>query len=536
MILARRVAATPGRTALVDAADGRRWSYRDLATAVDRVADRLRRCLDTGAGGSGATERPSDSPGDRPVRVGTLFEPAPAFVVTYHAVQQLGWTVVGLDPRLPADALGERVERAGVDLLACGDGPDTPPVDPPTLDVSPLVGADEGEMPAGGVGDRRGLSDAAGARPRAVTADDHLSAVATGAGLPGTADDPRSPDETDDGGTAAVLFTSGTTGEPKAVRLTRANLSASAVAAAFRLGISPGDRWLCCLPVHHVGGLAPVVRAALYGTTLVVRRGFDTEGVARALDTHGITGVSLVPTQLRRLLDAGASLASLETVLVGGAPTPRSLLSRALDAGVPVCPTYGLTEAASQVATARPAEARASPGTVGRPLYGVAVTVLADGEPAAAGERGELVVDGPTVSPGYLDPAATEAATGEWGLHTGDVGYRDEDGRLWVLGRRDDLVLTGGELVVPREVAETIRSHPDVTDAAVVGIEDPEWGQRVAALVAGSVDRETVRAHCRGELPGYKRPKTVVLVDGLPRTASGTVDREAVRERLRAAA
>lgn len=529
-VLARRVGATPDRTALVDAADGRRWRYRDLAVAVDRVADRLRRCLDA----VDEVDRPVSSPGDqgvpsaggRQVRVGALFEPTPAFVVTYHAVQQLGWTLVGLDPRLPADALGERIDRAGVDLLAHGDGPTPPTVDIPALDVSPLVGVN-GESRAdttGGADDRRDVSDtAADDRPSAVAASRQQS--------PETADDPGSTDER----VAVVLFTSGTTGEPKGVRLTRANLSASAVASAFRLGISPDDRWLCCLPVHHMGGLAPVVRTALYGTTLVVRRGFDTDGVVEAIGAHGVTGVSLVPTQLRRLLDAGAPLAALETVLVGGAPMPRPLLSRALDAGVSVCPTYGLTEAASQVATARPATARAHPGTVGRPLYGVEVTVLADGEPAGPGERGELAVDGPTVSPGYLDPAATEAATGEWGLHTGDVGYRDEDGRLWVLGRRDELVLTGGELVAPREVAETIRSHPAVTDAAVVGLDDPEWGTRLAALVAGTADRETVTAHCRSELPGFKRPKTLVLADSLPRTVSGTVDREAVRERLRAA-
>ena len=498
-VLARRAAATPDRTALVDAADGRRWRYRDLDGAVERAAARLQRRASE-ADTQGSTGSP---------RVGTLFEPTPAFVVTFHAVQRLGWTVVGLDTRLPDTELDTRVEQADTDLLVYGDSPE-PSVGRPAVDVSELV-----DLSGEGSGDRR-------------QAFEHQAPPVSGGST--------------DRAEAVILFTSGTTGAPKAVRLTRGNLRASAVASAFRLGVSPGDRWLCCLPVHHMGGLAPVLRTAIHGTALVVQRGFDAGGTARALGTHDITGVSLVPTQLRRLLDADAPLSALETVLVGGAPTPRSLLSRALDAGVPVYPTYGLTEAASQVATARPSTAQAHPETVGQPLYGVEVTVLADGEPADPGQRGELVVDGPTVSPGYLDPAATEAATSGWGLHTDDVGYRDEDGRLWVLGRRDDLLLTGGELVAPHEVAGTLCSHPDIADAAVVGLEDPEWGQRLAALVvpagdidAPAIDPAAVDEYCRAHLPGYKRPKTVVLADSLPRTVSGTVDRKAVRERLRAA-
>jgi O-succinylbenzoic acid--CoA ligase len=238
------------------------------------------------------------------------------------------------------------------------------------------------------------------------------------------------------------------------------------------------------------------------------------------------------------LLDAGAPLAELSAVLVGGAPTPERLLDRALAAGVPVHPTYGLTEAASQVATARPAGARDHPRSVGQPLYGVRVTVVADGSPVETGERGEIVIAGPTVTPGYLDAGVTETAIGEWGVHTGDVGVREETGRLRVLGRRDEMVLTGGELVAPREVVETLRSHPVVADATVVGLPDEEWGERVAALVVpegDTPDVETIRTHCRDSLPGYKCPKTVAFADALPRTVSGTVDREVVRARLRSA-
>ncbi|ERH09397.1 MAG: acyl-CoA synthetases (AMP-forming)/AMP-acid ligases II [halophilic archaeon J07HX64] len=514
-VLARRVAATPDRTALVDARDSRRWSYRHLDALVDRAAERLR-------------ER-APAVG----RVGTLFTPGPAFVATFHAAQRLGSTVVGLDTRLGGADLSAHVRRAGVDCLVSGPQTTVPgSVETPVVVVpEPPAGDDiPGETNQTANSGQPVERNIAGGTDQTVNSGQPVEGVAG----PGP-DDPAE--------TAVVLFTSGTTGRPKGVRLTAGNLHASAVASAFRLGVSPGDRWLCCLPVNHVGGLAPVLRTAMYGTTLVVQRGFDAERTGGALAAHGVTGVSLVPTQLRRLLDVGAPLSELSAVLVGGAPTPERLLDRALAADVPVHPTYGLTETASQVATARPAGARDHPASVGQPLYGVRVTVVADGSPVETGERGEIVVAGPTVTPGYLDSETTGAAIGEWGLHTGDVGVRDGAGRLRVLGRRDEMVLTGGELVAPREVVETLRSHPAVADAAVVGLPDEEWGERVAALVVpengdeddGTLDVGTVRAHCRDSLPGYKRPKTVALVDTLPRTVSGTVDREAVRARLRSA-
>jgi O-succinylbenzoic acid--CoA ligase len=253
-----------------------------------------------------------------------------------------------------------------------------------------------------------------------------------------------------------------------------------------------------------------------------------------------VTGVSLVPTMLRRLLDAGwRPPERLRFVLLGGAPTPEDLVARCERLGVPVHPTYGMTETASQVATATPEQAFEHGDTVGQPLVFTDVTVVDEGEPCDPGEHGELVVDGPTVTPGYLDDDRTAAAFGDAGLHTGDVGYRDADGRLWVLGRLDDTVVTGGENVHPGEVADAVREHPAVADAAVVGLADDEWGERVAALVvpdeavAADLDVDLVEARCRERLAPFKVPKTWGVADALPRTASGTVDREAVRERLR---
>jgi O-succinylbenzoic acid--CoA ligase len=239
---------------------------------------------------------------------------------------------------------------------------------------------------------------------------------------------------------------------------------------------------------------------------------------------------------LQRLLEDGWSPPEhLDTVLLGGAPASESLLERAIEQGVPVSPTYGTTETASQIATARPEQVAAHRGTVGQPLVNTTVRILeGDGDGLAApGETGELVVSGPTVTPGYLDEQRTNEAFGEYGLYTGDLGYRDEDGRLWVVGRVDDRIVSGGENVDPETVASAIREHPGAADATVVGLPDEEWGEVVAALVVGDIDADAVRAHCRERLADFEVPKHIVVTDTLPRTPSGTVDREAVRDRLR---
>jgi O-succinylbenzoic acid--CoA ligase len=264
-------------------------------------------------------------------------------------------------------------------------------------------------------------------------------------------------------------------------------------------------------------------------------RGFDADAARDAL--VDATCVSLVPTMLRRLLDSGAAhaLAALRFVLLGGAPARPDLVGTCAEHGIPVCPTYGMTETASQVATARPAEAYADPDTVGAPLLPTELTVVGDSGPVPEGEAGEIVVRGPTVTPGYYGrPEATRAAFGSHGLHTGDVG-RIEDGRLYVLNRRSDRIVTGGENVDPGTVAAAVRDHPGVADAAVVGVPDEEWGEAVAALVVPDgdpPDPEALQSFLRDRLAGFEVPRRVAFAGSLPRTASGTVDREAVRERF----
>jgi O-succinylbenzoic acid--CoA ligase len=304
-------------------------------------------------------------------------------------------------------------------------------------------------------------------------------------------------------GTLAVLHTSGTTGEPRAVCLTRAHFEASASAGAAVLPVEPDDRWLCCLPVHHVAGLSIFTRCGIFGAT-VVAEPFEPTAIKGVMEAGEVTIASLVPTMLLRLRDAGLEGApNMRGILLGGGPIPAELLEWAVEVGLPVMPTYGMTETCSQIATAAPGERLA------RPLPGVELRIADDGE---------ILVRGPMV-----------AADG-W-LHTGDRGRLSDDGQLEVHGRMDDLIVTGGENVAAREVEEAIRSHAGVTDAAVLGIEDPEWGRAIWAFVAGDVAEEDVVGHCRGLLPGFKVPKHVVVLEALPRTSSGKVERAPLESR-----
>ncbi|WP_240452091.1 o-succinylbenzoate--CoA ligase [Halostella salina] len=492
--MTRQAESAPDTTAVVVHGSGESRTYAELDRAVDETAGRLA-ALGVGAGD----------------HIGVLMDSRLAFVRLIHATARLGATLVPLNVRLTTAELDAQVDRVDLDLLVAERDTELTAID--AAGETPVASVDAPPDAAAVTDDR--LAALADVDPDAV------DPVARGL------DDP-----------ACILSTSGTGGRPKPVVLTVGNLLANAAGSAFRLGVVPDDRWFDPLPMYHMGGLAPVVRSATYGTTVVVQREFDAAATADAIAERGATAVSLVPTMLRRMLDEREGLAdSLRFVLLGGAPAPDALIERCADLGVPVCPTYGMTEAASQIATATPTEAVDHVGTVGRPLSMTEVTVVDDtGEPCPPGEPGELVVSGPTVTPGYYDdPETTAEAFCERGLRTGDVGYRDEDGRLWMHSRREDRIVTGGENVDPREVAGAIRDHPAVEDVAVVGLDDPEWGERVAALVVGDLSKRAVREFCAGRLAGFKHPKTVAFADEIPRTASGTVDRAAVRERLREA-
>jgi O-succinylbenzoic acid--CoA ligase len=326
------------------------------------------------------------------------------------------------------------------------------------------------------------------ARNAVVVVDEGLS----GAPLTDTA-----PMDTD--AIATVMHTSGTMAAPRQVPLSHGNWLHSALGSVVGLGLDRHERWLCPMPLAHVGGLSIPIRSAIYATTAVLSERFDVEEILEWLmDTaHGITLVSLVPTMLSRLLDAGLRKPpALRWALLGGGPIPAPLLERAAGAGVPVAPTYGMTEACSQIAS------------FGWPLPGVSVQI---------GPGGEILVSGPNVSASALD------ADG-W-LHTGDLGGVDGRGRLRVTGRKAETIITGGENVAPAEVEAVLLAHPAVADAGVHGHADPEWGEVVVATVVlrdgAAVGADELRSFCADRLARFKVPKEIGFASKLPRTESG---------------
>lgn len=311
---------------------------------------------------------------------------------------------------------------------------------------------------------------------------------------------------------AAIIQTSGTSGTAKPIALTFGNWLWSALGSATALR-SPGpERWLCALPLSHVGGLSILVRGAITGGTAIVHEKWDTQRVLHALMEEGTTLVSVVPTTLARLLDAGLMHPpALRCALVGGGPVAPELLRRAALAGVPVSQTYGLTETCSQVTTQQPGDVLEDAGA---PLFCTRVRVADDGE---------IHVRGLTVA--GSDPDA-------W-LATGDLGRLDAAGRLTVVGRKADTIVTGGENVAPTEVEAALAEHPAVAEVAVLGQPDPEWGEAIHARVVLrpglTASPDGLREHAATRLPRFKVPKDIQFVDALPRTGSGKLLRRELR-------
>jgi O-succinylbenzoic acid--CoA ligase len=309
---------------------------------------------------------------------------------------------------------------------------------------------------------------------------------------------------------ATVMYTSGTTAGPKAVELTTENWLWNAIGSATALGLDRDERWLCPMPLAHVGGLSIALRSAIYASTVVLHERFDTVAALAALmdPAQRVTLVSLVPTMLDRLLDAGLTHPpTLRRVLLGGGPIEPSLLARAEAAGVPVAPSFGMTETCSQIATD------------GYAVLGAELSV--DG-------TGELLVRGPSVARGAL-------GSDGW-LHTGDLATLDASGRLTIVGRVADTIVSGGENVAPTEVEEVLAEHPAVADAAVLGRADPEWGEAVIAQVvvragvrADAALAEDLRALCSSRLAAFKVPKGFEFVAEIPRGPTGKLQRRALR-------
>ena len=462
------------------------WSFARL----DQEASRLARQLATLHVGEGS-------------RVALLAANSLHFVSCVHALTRLGAVLVPLNARLTADELRWQIQDAHVTLL--------------------LFDA-EHALPATQIAEKvPGLAQAT------FTPIEASGSIPVLGSLPETDVPLRA--LIDLQATQAIMYTSGTTGTPKGAIITYGMQWWNAIGSALNLGHQSDDCWLACMPFFHIGGLSILMRSVIYQISVIGQQKFEAEAVNTAIQEQHVTIISVVAVMLQRMLAAldaqtGVYPATLRCVLLGGGPAPRPLLEACVAKHIPVVQTYGMTETCSQAVTLAPADALRKLGSAGRPLPSVQLRIVHDGQEVQADEAGEIYLKGPTITPGYADrPEATERAIVDGWLATGDIGYLDNEGYLYVLDRRSDLIISGGENVYPAEIEAVLLSHPDVTEAGVCGRADPQWGQVPIAFVhlkdGNTINANELMTYASQRLARYKQPHAIYVVEQLPRNSSG---------------
>lgn len=342
--------------------------------------------------------------------------------------------------------------------------------------------------------------------------------------------------------TCTIMYTSGTTGHPKGVMQTFGNHWWSSVGSALNLGFMEADCWLCAVPLFHISGYSILMRSVIYGMPIVLHENFDVERTLEDITTKKVTIMSVVGTMLTKIIDTleESRLPShFRCMLLGGGPAPLPLLQACLKKDIPVFQTYGMTESSSQIVTLSPEYSLAKLGSAGKPLFPAQLQIRTEDERLAEpGEAGEIVVKGPNVTPGYLNrPDATKDKVRNGWFYTGDIGYLDEDGFLYVIDRRSDLIISGGENIYPAEIESVLLAHPDVAEAGVTGIEDTKWGQVPVAFIvlrnAKKVEEDELRQFCLQRLAKYKVPKAFYFSEKLPRNAAKKLLRRNLRKMLK---
>jgi len=518
-------------------------------------------------------------------RVAVLETNTPAVLEALYATASLGAVFVPLNYRARADELahmlgvaaprvllvGDRyvpVARAALAELAEGGGGSPHPsplpggegarrslargegagcAEPATREaegVGPLEGGDGAEDRGGGAAGSApllvGLGDAADGLPRLVA----LVAEADGV----------LPEDVADDALAVLMFTSGTTAHAKAVMLTHGNLVSFVFVTVDPADGSDRGTVLLAAPLYHVAGLTAALTATWTGRRIALVRQFDAGEWLALVARERVTHAFLVPTMLKRVLDhpdfATTDLSSLQVLSYGAAPMPLAVIRRAIESFPPAVQffnAFGQTETASTVTTLGPEDHRleGSPeeverklrrlGSIGRPLADVELRVVdAEGRELPRGEIGEIAIRTERVMRGYYGQEdATRATLQDGWLRTRDLGWMDEDDYVYLAGRQADLIIRGGENVAPEEVEAVLATHPAVEEAAVIGVPDEEWGERVAAVVVcrpgAEVSVEMLVEHCHTRLASYKKPEIVVFAEALPRNALGKLLRKDLR-------
>lgn len=339
---------------------------------------------------------------------------------------------------------------------------------------------------------------------------------------------------------ATIMFTSGSSGTPKGVILTCGNHYFNALGSNENIHLAPGDCWLLSLPLYHVGGIAILYRCLLAGAAIRFVERFDVAKTNVLIESGSVTHLSLVPAMLGEPLrqrDQRPTPRALKAILLSGAPAPSQLIVLARQMGLPLLTSYGMTETASQVCTLNPLDTSDKWHTVGRPLLYRELRVVDDsGRSTPANGEGEIAVRGEVVFKGYLDERDSAFNVGGW-FRTGDVGYLDADGYLVVCGRKDDMLISGGENIHPREIEAVAESYPGVAGAAVIAVPDAEWGARpvlfVETISPASFDVNSLEQSLEARLARLKLPKEVIVLDRLPRTAIGKIEKTGLVELYR---
>lgn len=486
--LERNALYTPDAEALVWAPTGATYTYGDLQQAGERLA-------------AGLEDRFGLSKGDR---VGVLAENRLEHVLLFCAAQKAGYVLVPLNYRLAEPELQYLVNDSEPSVLFT------------SADHAPTV---------------KELSTDADRVPL-----DEVEALINDASGGTAGDDPEMDDP------LMILYTSGTTGRPKGAIIPHKMLFWNSVNTELRLSITAEDRSFNAAPFYHTGGWNVLLTPFLHhGATTFLFPSFDPGAILRTCEEEDLTILWGVPTMLKMMADHevfdDVTLDSVRYAVVGGEAMPEPLIRTWQDKGVPIRQGFGMTEVGVNCFSLPERDALRKIGSIGFPNFYVDARVVDDdGAEVGANETGELLMRGPVVTPGYWrDAEATaEAIDGDGWFHTGDLVEVDEEGYYYVVGRKHDMFISGGENVYPAEIESALYEHPSVDAAAVIGVPDEEWGEVGAAFVVpnGDLSAEGLTEHCRERLAGYKVPKHVRVLGALPLGDSGKVDKAALREQF----